>query len=383
MAQITVKNAANVDTPVELPNANGRGAATASRPVVLATEDLAALTALATKLDTLITSAQDTVTASPISAASLPLPAGAATAAKQPALGTGAAPSADIISVQRADYRPASGNITAADAGSTTLASIASTVMHVGTPTANSTYSVAINGHSSGRLLVTGTFVATMMVQLSYDGGTTWSTAPVTFQDSTPNGAITFVNRALLIFECGGATNVRVRCSAFTSGTAVCQFVLTNNAAHPNRVLMATQDGSGYLQAVTSGGSGSVLTKEAFQANWDIALETVVLTAGAATTYPTKDMSPNFYRTAGFKNFHINIVGDQASAANGVVVEAAWDGTFTGQTNWRPVWVGSLVANVPLRIELPICFQNYRLKFTNGGVAQTNGSFFIAYARTT
>ncbi|HET7150873.1 MAG TPA: hypothetical protein VFI60_05645 [Candidatus Acidoferrum sp.] len=36
----------------------------------------------------------------PISAASLPLPAGAATAAKQPALGTAGTPSADVISVQ-------------------------------------------------------------------------------------------------------------------------------------------------------------------------------------------------------------------------------------------------------------------------------------------
>lgn len=39
-------------------------------------------------------------TAVPVSASSLPLPAGAATAAKQPALGTAGTPSADVISVQ-------------------------------------------------------------------------------------------------------------------------------------------------------------------------------------------------------------------------------------------------------------------------------------------
>ena len=38
--------------------------------------------------------------AQPISAASLPLPAGAATSAKQPALGVAGTPSADVISVQ-------------------------------------------------------------------------------------------------------------------------------------------------------------------------------------------------------------------------------------------------------------------------------------------
>jgi len=39
-------------------------------------------------------------TTQPVSAASLPLPAGAATAAKQPALGTAGAPAADVISIQ-------------------------------------------------------------------------------------------------------------------------------------------------------------------------------------------------------------------------------------------------------------------------------------------
>lgn len=38
----------------------------------------------------------------PVSAASLPLPSGAATAAKQPALGTAGTPSADVITVQGA-----------------------------------------------------------------------------------------------------------------------------------------------------------------------------------------------------------------------------------------------------------------------------------------
>ncbi len=41
-------------------------------------------------------------TAQPVSASSLPLPAGAATAAKQPALGTAGTPSADVITVQGA-----------------------------------------------------------------------------------------------------------------------------------------------------------------------------------------------------------------------------------------------------------------------------------------
>lgn len=45
MTQITVKDAAGTPRTIEAPNANGRAAAAASRPVALATEDLAALSA--------------------------------------------------------------------------------------------------------------------------------------------------------------------------------------------------------------------------------------------------------------------------------------------------------------------------------------------------
>lgn len=73
----------------------------------------------------------------PVSAASLPLPAGAATAAKQPALGTAGTPSADVLSVQgvasmtalkvdgSAVTQPVSGTVTAAQA---TPASLQATV---------------------------------------------------------------------------------------------------------------------------------------------------------------------------------------------------------------------------------------------------------------
>ena len=49
MATMTVKDAAGSTTTVEKPNSNGRAAASASRPVALSTEDLAAISALATQ----------------------------------------------------------------------------------------------------------------------------------------------------------------------------------------------------------------------------------------------------------------------------------------------------------------------------------------------
>lgn len=79
MATINVKDSAGSTVAIEKPNANGRAAATSSRPVVLSTEDKASLDA--------ITAAFSAATffpaTQPISAAALPLPAGAATSAKQ------------------------------------------------------------------------------------------------------------------------------------------------------------------------------------------------------------------------------------------------------------------------------------------------------------
>ena len=50
MATMTVKDAAGSSQTIEKPNANGRVAAAASRPVVLSTEDLAAIAAITAKL---------------------------------------------------------------------------------------------------------------------------------------------------------------------------------------------------------------------------------------------------------------------------------------------------------------------------------------------
>jgi len=53
MTTINVKDASGATVALEAPLSPGRKAATAANPVVIATEDLAAITALGTKLDTL------------------------------------------------------------------------------------------------------------------------------------------------------------------------------------------------------------------------------------------------------------------------------------------------------------------------------------------
>src|SRR5581483_8201371 len=94
----------------------------------------------------------------PISAASLPLPSGASTAAKQPALGTAGTPSADVISVQGIASMTAlkvdpSGVTSPISAASLPLPSGAATSAKqpaLGTAGSPSTDVITVQGNSSG-----------------------------------------------------------------------------------------------------------------------------------------------------------------------------------------------------------------------------------------
>ena len=366
MAQITVKNAANVDTPVELPNANGRSAATASRPVVLATEDLAALTALATKLDALVTSAQDTVTASPISAASLPLPAGAATAAKQPALGTAGVPSADVITTQVVDRRPAASNITAVDAGSTNAAGQSGVLIHTGTPTATGVASVSINGAASATVTVLGTFVATMWPQITYDG-TNWVDVPGIAQRGLAAlflaGGVGITGRGVFTYDVAGAVATRLRCTAFTSGSAAVQFVLSNNAHNQQRVVVGAPNGSGNFQpiAVNNGGGVGVAVTTGLGA---VEVVTVAaLGSGATFTQTPGALMGQQYSSTSFSTYMAQFYSDQAGTA---YIESSYDNS----TNWVVEATAPLVANTLLRLECPVISQYIRVRVVNGATAQ-------------
>jgi hypothetical protein len=114
----------------------------------------------------------------PVSAASLPLPTGAATAAKQPALGTAGSPSADVISVQGVGGGtpiPISGTVTRTPSGTQTITGTVDTELPTAAALSDSmglaptvpavgAYAIAIDGSvarrvrcsTSGNLFVEG-----------------------------------------------------------------------------------------------------------------------------------------------------------------------------------------------------------------------------------
>jgi len=126
----------------------------------------------------------------------------------------------------------------------------------------NASVQVSVLGNSgAGIQLSAGTLIGTIIPELSFDGGNTWT---ATFFDDPASGLIsssvifTVSNTDTIrtIIGAGGASHVRVRVSAFTSGSAFCR-IRASQLKDPS-VLFASQAGvSGVLPPTTAQIGGS------------------------------------------------------------------------------------------------------------------------------
>lgn len=165
-------------------------------------------------------------TTQPVSAASLPLPAGAATAAKQPAFGTAGTPSADVITVQ---------------------------------------------GHSSGTPQpISGTVAATQSGAWTVQPGNTANTTPWLVADSPASiatGQVTIANTATLIASSRAGrrsiTIVNEGTSVVRIGTAS---VTTGNGVYLPNVIGATitLDGGAAVSGIVASGTNPISFVESF-----------------------------------------------------------------------------------------------------------------------
>jgi hypothetical protein len=121
------------------------------------------------------------------------------------------------------DPAATTGTITAADVGSTSVTNNLGQVAVTGAATANSTVPCTLAGHGAVTLQISGTASLTFTVERSIDGGTTWTTFKM---EEIGLGATTLTTLAIsdnrpYLFrgDVGGVTNVRIRCTAYTSGT--------------------------------------------------------------------------------------------------------------------------------------------------------------------
>ena len=178
----------------------------------------------------------------------------------------------------------------------------------VGTPgtlnAGNATATINAFGYTSvGMFLAAGTLIGTIVPEASLDGGTTW--VSTFFSDPItgiliPSFIFTASNTATTasILGVAGASNYRVRVSAFTSGTASCTLRANEisdvlaNAATSNTSAAAWTSATAQNTAVT-------LINGTF--SYDILIvtlnQTTTLTAGAVTFEVSNDNTNWFART--------------------------------------------------------------------------------------
>jgi hypothetical protein len=166
----------------------------------------------------------------PISAASLPLPTGAATAAKQPALGTAGTPSADVITVQgsnSATPTPVQQGALAESTAAWTSATTVNTAVTVNTA-GYSTIAVTLN---QGTTLTGG--VVTFEVSDTTAFTNAYQISAILASGSSPAATYSLVasTNATAIFNVAGYAAFRVRLSTVISGTGTVNVGLTASAA--------------------------------------------------------------------------------------------------------------------------------------------------------
>ena len=99
----------------------------------------------------------------------------------------------------------------------------------------NGTVSAAVEGWQSCGVVLTGTWAATVVPEVSYDGGTTWISVglvvPASVANSLPviTGYVS-ANGSYQIMGMGPMTHVRVRALAYTSGTVAVRLVFSDTA---------------------------------------------------------------------------------------------------------------------------------------------------------
>jgi hypothetical protein len=102
---------------------------------------------------------------------------------------------------------------------------------------ANATASVSLdNAISAACFIAAGTLTGTVVPEISIDGGTTWIASYFEKPDTgqvVPSVALTNPNAAtsLIVYGAPGATDLRVRVSAYTTGTATATLRATQVAA--------------------------------------------------------------------------------------------------------------------------------------------------------
>lgn len=241
---------------------------------------------------------------------------------------------ANPVITSHPDIIPASQNITALDAVTVPLTGANGQVFYVGTPTANSAAVFALA--SENMVSVQASLIGaggTMVVELSYDGGTNWI-RPSVYQPGTQTYSNGFTAPFSGLVATVAATHLRVRGTVSWTGTAAISVVRSQNNLDTKLI-----------------GIVSVANSTA-----------VALAANATFTGTAEDVTD-------YGSITVQIFTDQASATGGFKPQYSVDGT-----NWDDgdtYTVAITPAGNGKYFSFPPQARYFRMVYTNGTTIQT------------
>jgi hypothetical protein len=271
-----------------------------------------------------------------------------------------------------ADATPGSINITAADVGTTTTVGLNSQNAYTGSPTANSAATFAISSVDTVNIQITGSFNATLVTDVSFDGGTTFFTRGI-HQAGTNYTAASFAGtggtqgNAAGNMNTAGVTHVRVRATAYTSGTATVlitkslqasAFYLVNSAKISDATVPTQQ------LAINSGGAASVAQ--------------AATTGGGASMYTLNSTASNNssqVKASAGNIYHIIAINTTATIYYLKIFDGAPSMGSTN-ANWNiPIPANTSAAGVVIPLPMPIsCASTINIALTGGIALNDNTS---------
>lgn len=135
-----------------------------------------------------------------------------------------------LVSGISADLAPATQNITVVDSSSSTTSAFNGQAFTTGTPTVGSAASFALTSEETIIVQATGTWTGTLQLEVSMDGGTTWSPRP-SRQESTSFVLNSYTGNFTAGVNTSGYTNFRVRATAAITGTAIIRITESLNTS--------------------------------------------------------------------------------------------------------------------------------------------------------
>lgn len=246
-------------------------------------------------------------------------------------------PVSGTLTTSFTDTAPVTQNITAVDAVSASSSNQNAQTFYTGTPTAGSAASFALSGQQSIRFLVTGTWSATLQAEYSVDSGTTWHVL-LMHQNSIYNLSTGITGNFTANAQTTGMTNIRIRCTAYTSGTAVVKVVesageavISLNNAPPSGNFVSTNNSS-----------------------------VATLTSGSVFTGVSDDARE-------YSEMRVTVIASHASATDGLSIQQSSD-----NSNWDITDTYTIPATTGKTFVVPRQARYFRVVYTNGGTNQSS-----------